>query len=43
VFRGGRWGTLARNSFLGAFLDGEEKAVHLARLDAYVAGEQSGR
>jgi len=27
--------TLARNSFLGAFLGEEEKAAHLARLDAY--------
>ena len=30
--------TLARNSFLGSFLDEAEKAAHLARLDAYVAG-----
>jgi adenine deaminase len=29
--------TLARNSFLGAFLSEEEKAAHLARLDAYLA------
>jgi adenosine deaminase len=29
--------TLARNSFLGPFLTGEEKAAHLARLDAYLA------
>jgi adenosine deaminase len=29
--------TLARNSFLGAFLDEEAKARHLARLDAYIA------
>ncbi|TMJ19423.1 MAG: adenosine deaminase [Alphaproteobacteria bacterium] len=29
--------TLARNSFLGAFLDEESKAAHIARLDAYVA------
>jgi adenosine deaminase len=30
--------TLARNSFLGSFLSEEEKAAHLARLDAYLAG-----
>ena len=30
--------TLARNSFLGAFLDEEDRAAHLADLDAYVAG-----
>jgi adenosine deaminase len=29
--------TLARNSFLGSFLSEEEKAGHLARLDAYLA------
>jgi adenosine deaminase len=29
--------TLARNSFLGSFLGEEEKAAHLARLDAYLA------
>jgi adenosine deaminase len=29
--------TLARNSFLGSFLSAEEKAAHLARLDAYLA------
>jgi len=29
--------TLARNSFLGSFLSEEEKAAHIARLDAYVA------
>ncbi|MBV9883661.1 MAG: adenosine deaminase [Sphingomonadaceae bacterium] len=29
--------TLARNSFLGAFLSDEEKAAHLATLDAYLA------
>jgi adenine deaminase len=29
--------TLARNSFLGSFLPGEEQAAHLARLDAYLA------
>ncbi len=29
--------TLARNSFLGAFLSDEEKAVQLARVDAYTA------
>ncbi len=29
--------TLARNSFLGSFLGEEEKAGHLARLDAYLA------
>jgi adenosine deaminase len=29
--------TLARNSFLGSFLDEAEKAAHIARLDAYVA------
>ena len=28
--------TLARNSFLGSFLGEEEKAAHLARVDAYV-------
>jgi adenosine deaminase len=28
---------LARNSFLGSFLTEEEKAAHLARLDAYLA------
>jgi adenosine deaminase len=28
--------TLARNSFLGAFLSEGEKAAHLARLDAYL-------
>jgi adenine deaminase len=28
--------TLARNSFLGSFLDEAEKEAHLARLDAYV-------
>jgi adenosine deaminase len=28
--------TLARNSFLGSFLSEEEKAAHLARLDAYL-------
>ncbi|GAA4815486.1 adenosine deaminase [Sphingosinicella ginsenosidimutans] len=30
--------TLARNSFLGSFLDEAEIARHLARLDAYAAG-----
>jgi adenosine deaminase len=30
--------TLARNSFLGSFLPPDRIAVHLARLDAYVAG-----
>jgi adenosine deaminase len=30
--------TLARNSFLGSFLESDEKTAHLARLDAYVAG-----
>ncbi|MEA3004698.1 MAG: adenine deaminase [Sphingomonadales bacterium] len=35
--------TLARNSFLGAFLDEEERRTHLARLDDYVAGEEAGR
>ena len=30
--------TLARNSFLGSFLGEAEKAAHLARLDAYLAG-----
>ena len=30
--------TLARNSFLGSFLDEAEIAGHLARLDAYAAG-----
>jgi len=29
--------TLARNSFRGAFLSEEEKAAHIARVDAYVA------
>jgi len=29
--------TLARNSFLGSFLDEEAKAAHLAQLDAYLA------
>ena len=29
--------TLARNSFLGSFLPEDEKAAHLARLDAYLA------
>jgi len=29
--------TLARNSFAGSFLSDEEKAVHLAKLDAYLA------
>jgi adenosine deaminase len=29
--------TLARNSFLGSFLDEAEKEAHLARLDAYAA------
>ena len=29
--------TLARNSFLGSFLTEEEKAAHVARLDAYLA------
>jgi adenine deaminase len=29
--------TLARNSFLGSFLDDEAKAAHLARLDAWLA------
>jgi len=29
--------TLARNSFLGSFLGAEEKAAHLAGLDAYLA------
>ncbi len=29
--------TLARNSFLGSFLDEATKATHLARLEAYVA------
>ena len=27
--------TLARNSFLGSFLSEEEKARHIARVDAY--------
>jgi adenosine deaminase len=30
--------TLARNSFLGSFLDEEEVARHLARIEAYAAG-----
>ena len=29
--------TLARNSFLGAFLDDDAKARHLAAIDAYAA------
>jgi adenosine deaminase len=29
--------TLARNSFAGAFLPEDEKAAHIARLDAYLA------
>ena len=29
--------TLARNSFLGSFLPDEEKAAHIARVDAYAA------
>jgi adenosine deaminase len=29
--------TLARNSFLGSFLSEDEKAAHLARLDAYLS------
>ena len=29
--------TLARNSFLGSFLSDEEKAAHIARVDAYAA------
>jgi adenosine deaminase len=29
--------TLARNSFLGSFLDEDAKAAHLARLDAYLS------
>ena len=29
--------TLARNSFLGSFLSEDEKAAHIARLDAYLA------
>jgi adenosine deaminase len=29
--------TLARNSFLGSFLDEETKAAHIARLDAYLS------
>jgi len=33
----GQLETLARNSFLGSFLSEEEKAVHLAGLDAYLA------
>jgi adenosine deaminase len=33
----GELATLARNSFLGSFLSEEEKAAHLARLDAYLA------
>jgi adenosine deaminase len=28
--------TLARNSFLGSFLDEAEKAQHLAAVDAYI-------
>jgi adenosine deaminase len=31
--------TLARNSFLGAFLDEAERATYLADVDAYVAGQ----
>lgn len=33
--------TLARNSFLGAFIGEEERALHLADLEAYVAGQSS--
>ncbi|HMC91662.1 MAG TPA: adenosine deaminase, partial [Allosphingosinicella sp.] len=29
--------TLARNSFLGSFLSEEEKAAHIAKLEAYAA------
>jgi adenosine deaminase len=32
--------TLARNSFLGSFLGEDEKAAHLARVDAYVTDRQ---
>ncbi|HEX8655702.1 MAG TPA: adenosine deaminase [Allosphingosinicella sp.] len=32
----GQLATLARNSFLGSFLGDEEKAAHIAALDAYV-------
>jgi adenosine deaminase len=35
--------TLARNSFLGAFLGEEERAGHLARLERYAAGEATDR
>jgi adenosine deaminase len=31
--------TLARNSFLGSFLPGDQVTAHLARLDAYVAAQ----
>lgn len=31
--------TLARNSFTGSFLDAEEQAAHLARLDAYMEAQ----
>ncbi|PKP90054.1 MAG: adenosine deaminase [Alphaproteobacteria bacterium HGW-Alphaproteobacteria-16] len=31
--------TLARNSFTGSFLDAEEQAAHLARLDAYMGAQ----
>ena len=30
---------LARNSFLGAFIEDEERAAHIARLEAYAAGQ----
>jgi adenosine deaminase len=30
--------TLARNSFLGSFLSDDEKAAHIAKLEAYAAG-----
>lgn len=33
--------TLARNSFLGSFLEEQEKAAHLARLDSYLAAFSS--
>ena len=38
-----RLATLARNSFLGSFLTEDEKAAHLARLDAYRGGVNGRR
>lgn len=36
----GELAALARNSFLGSFMDADEKAAALARLDAYVAATE---